>query len=347
MPRAVVLLAVGVVFLAACGVAAAEQGQRTYLPLTLRDPTPTPSRGAWATKTPMSTARCCMGVAAGPNGRIYAVGGYAGRILATVEEYNPATDTWTRKADMPTARASLGLAAAPDGKLYAVGGGNETASVNTVEAYDPATDSWATRSPLPTGRAELGVAVGGDGRLYAIGGHAVQAGSFGPALATVERYDPASDSWEAVAPLPSPAYGVGVAASASTGKVYAVGGYGPVSGGSVSVGNQDVVNWYDPSSGAWSATRFSGFLPAHHGMAEAGGQLYVVGGQRLGVVRPYAWAFDPIRGAWTEAAPMAAARSQLGLAGVNGKLYAIGGYTSERAGCCNVATVEEYTPPGS
>jgi hypothetical protein len=57
----------------------------------------------WALKNPMPTPRTEFGVAT-VNNKIYAIGGYSGSVLRTVEEYDPATDTWTRKADMPTPR---------------------------------------------------------------------------------------------------------------------------------------------------------------------------------------------------------------------------------------------------
>jgi hypothetical protein len=65
--------------------------------------------------------------------------------MATVEEYDPATNTWTTKAPMPTARESLGLAAASNGKIYAVGGAVmsihgvhfEGHPLATVEEYTP------------------------------------------------------------------------------------------------------------------------------------------------------------------------------------------------------------------
>src|SRR5262245_60291833 len=60
----------------------------------------------WTTKTPMPTPRTEFGVAT-VNNKIYAIGGYSGSVLRTVEEYDPLTDTWTRKADMPTPRRQL------------------------------------------------------------------------------------------------------------------------------------------------------------------------------------------------------------------------------------------------
>ena len=56
-----------------------------------------------------------------------------------------------------------------------------------------------------------------DGKLYAIGGH----NSTGH-LDSVERYDPASNTWEAVAAMGSKRFAC--AAAAIDGKLYAMGG---------------------------------------------------------------------------------------------------------------------------
>ena len=43
-------------------------------------------------------------------------------------------------------------------------------------------------------------------------------------LTTVEEYDPATDTWATKAPMPTPRWNLGVA-TASNGKIYAIGGF--------------------------------------------------------------------------------------------------------------------------
>ena len=87
----------------------------------------------------MPTARYALAGVLGPDGRIYAIGGYNGSgVLNTVEAYNPKTNSWTSEAPMPTARGYLAAALGPDGRIYAIGGQDRSGNiVNTVEAYTP------------------------------------------------------------------------------------------------------------------------------------------------------------------------------------------------------------------
>ena len=79
-----------------------------------------------------------------------------------------------------------------------------------------------------------------DGKLYAIGGYDDDENE---ALSSVERYDPATNAWEAVAPMAEARSRLAVAVL--DGKLFAVCGY-----------NGDFlssVERYDPAVGAWEA----------------------------------------------------------------------------------------------
>jgi hypothetical protein len=181
-----------------------------------------PVTDTWATKASMPTALAGPGVAA-INGILYVVGGQAATgFVATVEAYDPVTDTWATKTSMPTPRGGLGLAAI-NGILYAVGGADNSGASATVEAYDPVTDTWTTKPSMPTARGGLGVAAI-NGILYAVGGAAGACASGGE-LATVEAYNPASDTWGTKASMPTARdiLGVGLV----NGILYTVGGQIP------------------------------------------------------------------------------------------------------------------------
>ena len=75
-------------------------------------------------------------------------------------------------------------------------------TTGVVEVYDPATDGWSRKTDMPTARSFAGTAVV-DGKIYAMGGSA-GARLNEPALAVVEMYDPATDTWTRKADMPAP-----------------------------------------------------------------------------------------------------------------------------------------------
>jgi N-acetylneuraminic acid mutarotase len=179
-----------------------------------------PATNTWTTKAPMPTARAGLAVGV-VNGVLYAVGGMNTAIMATVEAYDPATNRWTTKAPMPTARLAPAVGVV-NGVLYAVGGSGPDSSLATVEAYDPATNLWTAKTLMPAARDRLGIGVV-NGVLYAVGGfYAVGVFNGYKILATVETYDPATNTWTAKAAMPTPRdlLAVGVV----NGVLYAVGG---------------------------------------------------------------------------------------------------------------------------
>jgi N-acetylneuraminic acid mutarotase len=112
--------------------------------------------------------------------------------------YTPGTNSWVQLASPPHPHreAAAGVIA---GKLYVAG--DDGAGGQTLDVYTPATDSWVSRAPLPRARwSAAGVAI--NGKLYVIGGFAGAPGTTA-AVATTSVYDPASNSWTHVAPMPS------------------------------------------------------------------------------------------------------------------------------------------------
>ena len=78
-----------------------------------------------------------------------------------------------------------------------------------------------------------------DGKLYVMGGYDGQ-----NRLSSVERYDPAKNAWEAVAPMSTARSGL--AAAAVDGKLYVMGGHDGQNGLSS-------VERYDPARNEWVA----------------------------------------------------------------------------------------------
>ncbi|KAK0156127.1 Kelch repeat and BTB domain-containing protein 11 [Merluccius polli] len=80
--------------------------------------------------------------------------------------------------------------------------------------YNPVNNRWTEVRPMNQARAQLKL-VSMDGHLYAIGGEC---------LFTVEKYDPRTDRWTAVASLPKGAFAVAHEATTCNGELYVSGG---------------------------------------------------------------------------------------------------------------------------
>ena len=185
-----------------------------------------PAADTWTAIASIPTFRYAAG-AAETNGLIYVIGGasYSGAV-ATFEAYNPVSNTWTTRVSLPSPRAALGVARASNGRLYAAGGIIGVTMLNTLEEYDPATNTWTARAPMPTGRQRLSLTAAPDGKVYAIGGEifADETHSSLIQLATVEVYDPATDTWDTATSMPTPRSGLATVMG-NNGRLYALGGY--------------------------------------------------------------------------------------------------------------------------
>jgi N-acetylneuraminic acid mutarotase len=274
----------------------------------------------WSLRKSMPTARRQLACAT-VGGKIYAIGGYGGYPLDTVEEYNPIQNTWTAKTSMPTARSNLACAVV-EGKIYAIGGYGR----DTVEEYNPIQNTWTTKTPMPTARSSLACAVVG-GKIYAIGGH--DGSNY---MATVEEYDPAQNTWATKTDMPTARNSLACATVA--GKIYAIGGHD----GSNYLAT---VEEYDPAQNTW-ATKTDMHSARHTpACATVAGKIYAIGGFDGSNLLATMEEYDPALNTWTTKTPMPTARIDFACATVAGKIYAIGGHGGV-LGC--LATVEEYDP---
>lgn len=111
--------------------------------------------------------------------------------------WDPIARAWSAVASMSVMRSTAGVAVL-NNRLYVCGGRDGSSCHRSVESYDPHTNKWTLRTPM--NRRRSGVAVGVlNGFLYALGGHDSPASN--PSVCrtdTVERYDPATDTWTIV-----------------------------------------------------------------------------------------------------------------------------------------------------
>ncbi|MBM3450095.1 MAG: kelch-like protein [Armatimonadetes bacterium] len=187
----------------------------------------------WRRRAAMPTKRSGGGAAV-LGGRIYVAGGRppGGSDFAV---YDPAADTWRRLPDLPTQRNHLAMAAVDD-KIYVIGGrfgaGFNSERTPAVEIYDPATNRWTAGAPMLGPRGGLaGATVAGC--IFTFGGEGNYRDNRGMSDET-EAYNPRTDSWTRLAPMPTPTHGLGAAAVFNDG-IHLPGGSITIGGGTGTV----------------------------------------------------------------------------------------------------------------
>jgi len=302
---------------------------------------------SWAAKASMSIPRTDFGVAT-VSGKLYAIGGYSGSVLRTVEEYNPASNSWTTKASMPTARRLL-VVTTLNNKIYAIGGMSFTDPNNVTysyanEEYDPATDTWATKAPMPVGnlvnnilgnRFMGGAAV--NGKIYV----AVYNNNGNAPITQTLEYDPATDTWSNKAPVPFDY--TRFAAASLNGKFFVLAdanGFG-------NPGHSYLAE-YDPTKDTWLIKPPTRISRSWTGMVAAAGKLYAVGGVNGSTVLATVEEFDPLTDNWAERASISTPRCSPAIAEIQGRLYVIGGSANNSSSIPQpLSIVEEGLLPSS
>ncbi len=217
---------------------------------------------------------------------------------------------------------------------------------------------WAMGQPMPTARMRLAGASDGC-LLYAIGGMLDGGGGY---FANNEVYDPQSDNWISLAPMPTARGNTG--AAILDGVIYVPAGYngayqstheayniasnswssraplptalagGAVAavngklyhiGGNSSSGHVATTFEYNPTTNAWSTKAPAPSSFAYAGSAVLDGYIYIAGGWLSSSASTSLWRYDPVYDSWTVLASMGQGRQSPGLVAAGGYLYAFGG----------------------
>src|SRR5436309_1054824 len=130
---------------------------------------------------------------------------------------------WSKLAPFPEAAEEL-LGASAGGKMYVFCGlAPGWKPLGMVYEYDPASDKWTKKKPMPLSSHHVAFTEY-RGKIYAFGGFVLPPS--GPAawapIDNAWEYDPASDTWKALASLPTKR-GSPVAAAVGD-KIYVIGG---------------------------------------------------------------------------------------------------------------------------
>ena len=276
-------------------VGGAVQGEEVVSTVRAYDP----ALDSWCEVASMATKRSFHGAAA-LGGKLYVMGGYnvgEDRLLAEAEMYDPKADGWQALPSMPTARRLL-AAAAVAGKVYAIGGSNKLGLCNAVEAYDPLSGLWSRAASLPVARGSHTATVV-DGKIYVVGGEIDDDDEDEEVVGTdhVDMYDPAVDSWQQMAAMPTARSSH--AAAVVDGKIYVTGGRLPAGG------HSDALEAYDPVADTWTTLATLSKARKLHASAAFNGKLYVFGGYSstaglMDVVEVY----SPASNSWASAADL-------------------------------------------
>src|SRR5215472_5765872 len=234
---------------------------------------------------------------------------------------------WEKVAPFPEPAEEI-LGAAANGKMYVFAGLIPVwKPKGLVYEYDPATDHWTKKKPMALPSHHVAFTEY-HGKIYAFGGF-VYPPSGPPAWVPIDNsweYDPANDTWKALAPMPIKR-GSPVAVAVGT-KIYVIGGANLLPGSTeiavspntphMSVGN---VEEYDPETNTWRERSPMPTPRNHAAIGAVNGKIYVIGGRvgaafiglatDVSVVEEY----DPAADKWS--APksrMPTARSALGYA---------------------------------
>lgn len=281
-------------------------------------------------------------------------------VLGLAQASAQAPGKWVKLAPIPEAAEEM-YGAATGGKFYVFGGlapGFKPRGL--VYEYDPATDKWTKKKPMPVPSHHVAFA-DLNGKIYAFGGFVLPAAG-PPAWEPIDNtweYDPAGDSWKALAPMPTKR-GSPVAAVVG-GKIYVIGGAGVHPGSSETAlfstsphRSLPTVEEYDPVRNTWRARSPMPTARNHAAVGVVGGKVYVIGG-RVGaafttvasntdVVEEY----DPATDSWGAVrARMPTARSGVAWGTYGGRIYVAGGEAQNAQLSAAYRALEAYDPAGN
>jgi N-acetylneuraminic acid mutarotase len=282
-----------------------------------------------------------LGATAG--GKFYVFAGLAPgwKPKSLVFEYDPASNAWSKKRPMRLASHHVAFASL-NNKIYAFGGFTFPESgppgwnpVDNAWEYDPATDEWKELAPMPTRRGAAAAGVAG-GKIYVAGGAnslpGVTENGIHPArphnvLATVEEYDPATNTWRARRPLLLPRnHHVTVGLSD---RVYAIGGRVGSAFISGTSNNVDLIEMYDPAADLWLPRTRMPTARSAIGAGTYNNHIIVAGGegqdQRLLAAFKAVEAYDATLNRWQVLPSMVRPRHGLAVGAIGNRLYVVSG----------------------
>ncbi len=276
-------------------------------------------------------------------------------LVAGVAVPSLAASGWTARADVIGESFGRGLQAAGviGGEVYVAGGGyigtSLWGSYSSALAYDPVANTWSFVSDMPHFRTAPAAAVSdatGSDRLYVIGGLDLTDFPLAQyAVAGIDEYDPATDSWQTVGlSLPDDGRTWGACAVTVDGTVYVMGG-ADASFASAS----SRLAAYDPSGDSFTTLASMPEGRSDGVCAAADGVIYYLGGYTSGswggVPSAQVLAYDIAANSWrTAATPMPVPRVNAAAVADGAGILVVGGWDGSGQYGGLYSSVDLYLP---
>lgn len=249
------------------------------------------------------------GAAVSCNNKIYFMEAHSK--ISGVYEYNVVEDTWKKTTNMITRGWNVNLVEI-DGLIYAIGGsGGTKGPLDRLEVYNPLNNTWNVLAPMPTGRQHNTSCVVND-KIYVMGG--ITKSSITNKIVKTDKnevYNPISNSWQTLSPLPM---------SCESSIISAV-------GNNIYVLCGNILWKYDTLSDTWETkkncpVRISILL----GSSVINDKIIFPGGQNKdGKAVSSVYIYDTTNDTWIKSTNLPKPIQIGGITTLNGKIYMIGG----------------------
>jgi hypothetical protein len=279
----------------------------------------------WTTKTSLTSGKS-REAADYVNGMLYVIDGSPGAgFSSSIEVYSTVTGTWrTDSATDLVARENLASAVDSSGNIYLIDGDNGSGVLAEVTRFNPFNDTVVQVASTSVARTGPPAAAAANGKIYVFGGLS----SGGTALSSGEVYDPNTNTWSGIAPMPTALSGESAVADGSL--IYVIGG------GTNGIANSAVTSVfaYNTTSNTWSTVAS---LPTAVDFATAGlvdGKIVVAGGANSGGFLTTPQIYDPASNTWTTGSssmPAAEAFAGQGVVSSGSQLFVAGGTNNNTA----------------
>ena len=227
----------------------------------------------WTSGANLDVGRVSPAVGIDFSGGVFIVGGRSGSsLLRSGVIYDAASGVTGSLPSLQFGRQQFGGIQAGNGDLYVIGGRDSDGKVvSDVEFRSLSGGDWEDGAPkLPVAEYAMATASDGGSKLYVIGG-ATAEGAAGIS-SRLFVYDTAQESWQALAPLPTPVRDA-AAIYSLLGKIY-------VFGGVSASGAVATVQVYDVTSNQWNAdASLPSPVSGESAVLDVNNMVHIIGGR--------------------------------------------------------------------